>query len=302
MAEEKKKFKRKPLSRSRRLGRRRKKGQEEEEESGADEGDSGDDSSGDDDDGDSGSPEPEAEATRPVSIPAATIPSTSGSGTPDLAAPPPAERMAKIKGSVRRFTTDFSHFLFGLGQSAHQSGQAFGQNVVKPFSQALVEAAISLAIIFVTGVAGLYLGRYLKINTTSLTTTVVVERQSIQPAQNMDESFFTEGFQAEDFQKRATLTLTNYLDALKGRDYKLAYYQLSKGWQADLPYDSFEGGYSETVVESYDLGRAEVIDKTHIRIHAELSVTEKGQKKEYKANYLLVLTSEGWKLDGGAFH
>lgn len=301
--EEKKKFKRKPLSRSRRLGsRRRKKAEEEAPEEGAEaaaaEAPAAEDAA---------SAEPDSDATRPIVAPSPTvttkIPSAPGAGTPDMGglAPPPAERMAKLKGSVRRFTVDFSKFLFGLGQSAHQSGQAFGHNVVKPFSHALVEAAISLAILFITGVAGLYVGRYLKLTTTKMNTTVVVERQTVQPSQAMDSSFFSEGFDSKDFAKRASLTLANYLDALKAGDYKTAYDQLSSGWQEQLSYSAFESGYKQAKVTRYSMGRSEPIDGTHIRLYAELSVDEADGKKTYQANYLLVLTADGWKLDGGAF-
>lgn len=289
-----------PLSRSRRLSsRRRRKAEDEEEEgeSGSAEAGGGDeeappapaaDISGDD----------EPEFTRPVSTP-----SSLGSALPDFpdVAPPPAERWASFSGSARRFGSNFSEFLFGLGRSAQEQGQTFGREVVKPFSSALLEAAISLALLFLMVAAGVYTGHRLKLASVGQASVTILESQVVQPNQNIDESLFSHGLSDKELHARAHRVLENYLKALQQQNFRVAYDLLSPEWRQELAFDDFEAGYLTTKVSSYEIGKAETIDQRQVRIQAELEVQEGGQRKMLQALYLAVLSSQGWRLDGSTF-
>lgn len=305
---EKKKFKRKPLAKGRGRGlgsRRRKRRGATDDEEGADSGAEASDDGGETGEEDSGSGSSDEPAqTQAVTARTTRVPSPPGSGTPDLSSvegTPTAEKIARLKGSARRFGIDFSKFLSGLGRSAHQQGQAFGREVVKPFSHALVDAAICLTLLFVTGVFGLFVGRYLKANTTDVDNTVTLQNQVVQPGQQIDESFFSEGFDTKELHSRASRVLEDHLKALAAQDFVSAYGLLSDQWRKELSYETFERGYLSATVKSYEVGRAETIDSRHVRIRAELEVQESGQKKVYQAVYLAVLSGEGWRLDGGTF-
>jgi hypothetical protein len=294
-----------PLSRSRRLSsRRRRKAEDEEEgeegEGDAEEGGGGGDaaeeaplpaavSSGDDD---------EPEHTRPVSLPSAP-----SSGTPDfpLVGAPPAERWAGFSGGIRRFGQSFSHFLFGLGRTASEQGQTFGREVVRPFSSALLEAAISLLLLFVMAACGVYTGRYLKLASVGKTSLASLEHKVVQPGEKIDESFFSEGFDTAELHSRANRVLENYLKALQDQDYRAAYDMLSAEWRAELAFQDFEAGYRTTRITSYEIGKAETVDQRHVRIKAELEVEEGGQHKILEALYLAVLSPQGWRLDGSTY-
>jgi hypothetical protein len=289
-----------PLSRSRRLSsRRRRKAEDEDEEGGGDEGDAAGGEASEEASPALLAAEPEEqELTRPVALPSAP-----GSGTPDLddVGVPPAERWASMSGSARRFGADFSKFLGGLGRSAQETGQTFGREVVKPFSSALLEAAMSLALLFVMGACGVYFGRFAKLHSVGKASMAAIEHKVVQPNQKMDESFFSEGFNTEELHARANRVLEDYLKALQDGDYHGAYELLSPEWRNELSYDSFETGYQTTRVSSYDIGKAETVDRQHVRIKAEIEVEENGQKKILQALYLAVLSPQGWRLDGGTF-
>ena len=297
-----------PLSRSRRLSSRRRRSAEAEDEEGGGEG-------GDEEGGGGGevaeeapppAPEPaggdddEPEYTRPIPT---SLPSAPGSGTPDFGDPgiPAAERWAGMSGSARRFGADFSHFLFGLGRSAQEQGSAFGRDVVKPFSSALLEAAISLVLLFVMGACGVYFGRYLKLHSVDATALTALEHKVVQPDQKIDDTFFDEGFGTQELHSRANRVLEDYLKALQDQDFKAAYELLSPEWRQELAYESFEAGYQTTRVSSYEIGRAETVDPRHVRIKAEIEVEEDGKRKILEALYLAVLSPQGWRLDGGTF-
>lgn len=299
---------RRPLSRSRKLGSRRRRsrrgGDEEEEEKEQEEAeessdDSGsDDSSGDEDSGSAG--EADAEHTVPVN----KVPSPGGSGTPKLEsvpAPPAAERWAKIKGSARRFSSEFSKYLVGLGQEAHRSGVDFNQKVVRPFSHALFEAAICIALLFVMGVFGAMFGRYLKTVTNSQGTTVTYQNRTVRPGQKIDESFFSQGFDTAEIHKRASRVLDDHLNALKDSQFVEAYGLLSPAWRQQLSFKTFESGYLQTKVLAFEIGKVETLDRRRIRLRADLKVEERGQQRLYSAVYIAVLTKDGWRLDGGTF-
>lgn len=294
-----------PLSRSRRLSsrRRRKAGDEEEGEEGGEEEGGGTPEASEE----PSSPPPpdpgggeneEQEFTRPVSLPSAPT-----AGTPDfpLVSAPPSERWAGFSGSARRFSSNFSNFLFGLGRSAQEQGQTFGREVVRPFSSALIEAAISLALLFVMGACGVYTGRYLKLAAVGKTSITNLEHKVVQPGQQIDESFFSEGFDTQELHSRANRVLENYLKALQDQDFRAAYDLLSPEWRSELPFEDFEAGYRTTKVSTYEIGKAETVDQRHVRIKAELEVEEGGNRKILEALYLAVLSPQGWRLDGSTY-
>ena len=290
-----------PLSRSRRLSsrRRRKSEDEEEGEEGATDAEAAEetplpsavpDSSGDG--------EEEQEFTRPVSLPAAP-----SSGTPDfpLVGAPPAERIASMSGSARRLGDSIHNFLFGLGRTATEQSQTFGREVVRPFSSALLEAAVSLLLLFVMAACGVYTGRYLKLASVGKTSLANLEHKVVESGAKIDESFFSEGFNTEELHSRANRVLEGYLKALQDGDYRNAYEMLSPEWKTELAYPDFENGYRTTKVTSYEIGKAETVDQRHVRIKAELEVEEGGKKKVLEALYLAVLSPQGWRLDGSTY-
>ncbi len=297
-----------PLSRSRRLSSRRRRRSEEEEDEGEEGGDEGaateassDSDGSSDDDGGGATAEPITEVndfTRPVSLPSAP-----GSGGPDfpLVGAPPAERWASFSGSARRFGANFSHFLFGLGRSAQEQGQAFGRDVVKPFSSALLEAAISLVLLFVMAAAGVYAGRVVRVKTADKVVLAAAAPKVVASGQDMDESFFSEGFNTKELHSRANRVLKNYLEALESGDHQAAYDLLSPEWRTELSYDSFQAGYQTTRVTGYSIGEAETVDQRHVKIKARIEVEESGKRKTLEALYLAVLSAQGWRLDGGTF-
>jgi hypothetical protein len=291
-----------PLSRSRRLSSRRRRKAEDEEE--------GEEGAGDGEGSEAaeeaappaaavGDDEVEQEFTRPIT----SLPSAPGSGTPDfpLISAPPSERWAGISGSARRFGLDFSRFVSGLGRTAQEQGQTFGREVVRPFSSALLEAALSLALLFVMGACGVYTGRYLKLSTVGTTSITNLEHQVVVSGDKIDESFFSEGFDTNELHSRANRVLENYLKALQDQDFRTAYDLLSPEWRAELPFEDFEAGYQTTRVSSYSMGKAETVDQRHVRIKAELEVEEGGQRKILEALYLAVLSPQGWRLDGSTY-
>ena len=296
-----------PLSRSRRLSsrRRRKSAEEDDAEEGGSEGEAGVASpsaaaENGPEDGNFGSDDAdEQDFTRPVP----SLPSAPGSGSPDfpLVSAPPSEQWASLQGSVRRFGIDFSSFLGGLGRSATVQGQAFGRDVVKPLSSALIEAALSLALIFVMGVVGVYFGRHLRLATQSTSTAVAIEHQAVQPGQKIDESFFSQGFKTEELHSLANRVLKDYLKALQDQEFRVAYDLLSPEWRSELSFESFQAGYATTQVTAYEIGKAETVDQSHVRIKAEIEVEENGERKILEALYLAVLSPQGWRLDGGSF-
>lgn len=288
-----------PLSRSRRLSSRRRRKSEDEEEGEEGEGGGGE-SPAEDSEPPAADPggDDEPDHTRAVSLPSAP-----GSAAPDfpLVGAPPAERWAGFSGGLRRFGQSFSSFLFGLGRTASEQGQTFGREVVRPFSSALLEAAISLALLFVMGFCGVYTGRYLKLASVDETALATLEHKVVQPEEKIDESFFSEGFDTADLHARANRVLENYLKALQDQDYRAAYDMLSAEWRAQLAYETFEAGYRTTTISGYDIGKAETLDPRHVRIRAELEVEEGGQRKALQAVYLAVLSAQGWRLDGSEY-
>ena len=306
--EEGKKKRRRPLTRSRKLGSRRRRGknkkeEEPEAEAPAAASDSKDAPEGDKAEAPDAPAAPVADSSEHT-VPVNKIPSPGGSGSPDLtgvSAPSSGERMAKLKGSARRFTSEFSKFLMGLGQTAHQSGVDFGQNVVKPFSHALFDAAICVVLLFLTGAGGLMFGNYLKTVTSTGNQTVSFQNREVRPGQQMDESFFSQGFDTRELHKRANRVLDDHLRALKGSEFVEAYGLLSPAWKEQLTYPTFESGYLNTRVLAYEIGKVETLDARRIRLRADLKVEEKGKEKLYSAVYIAVLTSKGWRLDGGTF-
>lgn len=296
---------RRPLSRSRKLGSRRRRGRrgsgdDEEENEDEDSGDSEDSGDDDDDSSDSSPPAEIAEQTVPVN----KIPSPGGSGTPNLEtapAPPAAERWAKVRGAARRFGVDFSKFLVGLGQSAQERGTELNEKVVKPVSHALVEAAICLLLIFICGMFGVAFGSYLKKVTAEGSRTVAFQNREVRPGQQMDESFFSQGFDTAELHQRANRVLFDHLTALQQAQFVEAYALLSPAWKSELSYPTFESGYLSTRVLAFDIGKVETLDAQRIRLRADLKVEEGGREKLYSAVYIAVLTPEGWRLDGGTF-
>ena len=296
-----------PLSRSRRLSSRRRRRSEEDEEEAeeggateaAAESEAAESEAGADEGGGDAEPVTDAhEFTRPVSLPSAT-----GSGGPDfpLVGAPPAERWAAFSGSARRFGTAFSHYLFGLGRTAQQQGQAFGRDVVKPFSSALLEAAISLVLLFAMAAAGVYVGRVVRVKTADKVTLTAAAPKVVASGQNMDESFFSEGFNTKELHSRANRVLKNYLEALQDGDMQAAYDLLSPEWRSELSYESFQAGYRTTRLTAFSIGNAETVDQRHVKIKAQIEVEEAGKRKSLEALYLAVLSPQGWRLDGGTF-
>lgn len=290
-----------PLSRSRRLSSRRRRKSEDEED-----GEEGEEDGGGGAAEAPAAPPPalespafeEPEQTRPVSLPSAP-----GSGTPDfpLVGAPPAERWAGLAGGMRRFGQNFYRFLFGLGRTAHEQGQTFGREVVRPFSSALLEAAISLALLFLMAACGVYTGRYLKLASVGQVSLSNLQHRPVQPGEKIDESFFAEGFNTQELHSRANRVLENYLKALQDQDFRAAYDLLSPEWRAELAYEDFEAGYRTTRITTYEIGQAETVDQSHVRIRAELEVEEGGQRKLLEALYLAVLSPQGWRLDGSTY-
>ena len=295
---------RRPLSRSRKLGSRRRRGRRgsnDDNEDDNDEEESEDSSDSGDDDEDAPAA---AVATSEQTVPVNKIPSPGGSGTPNLEAvpaPPAAERWAKIRGAARRFGIDFSSFLVGLGQSAQVRGTELNEKVVKPVSHALVEAAICLILIFICGIFGVTFGSYLKKVTAEGGKTVAFQNREVRPGQQMDESFFSQGFDTAELHQRANRVLDDHLNALRRAQFVEAYGLLSPAWKEQLSYPTFETGYLNTKVLAYEIGKVETLDPQRIRLRADLKVEEGGVEKIYSAVYIAVLTADGWRLDGGTF-
>ncbi len=292
--EDDKKLKRKPLTRSRRLGSRRRRGQEADEE-----GSGGEEAAESTEAAEEGAGEPEATRAVPAAakIPAAPV----SSGQPDISesSPPAGEQWAKRIGSARRFLTEFSGFVHGLGRTAQVQGQTFGREVVKPFSQALFEAALCLLMFFSTAAFGVVFGRYVKTATAPSPQTVTFQNQVVRPGQQLDESLFSQGFNTVEIQQQAHRVLEDYLRALQEGNYQRAYAHLSREWQAELPFAAFERGYQATPVLSYRVGRAENINDRQIKMRTQFQVREGEREVGYLANYVVVLSGDGWKLDGG---
>ena len=93
----------------------------------------------------------------------------------------------------------------------------------------------------------------------------------------------------------------DHLDALRRSQFVEAYALLSPAWKEQLSYPTFEGGYLNTKVVAYEIGKVETLDPQRIRLRADLKVEEGGREKLYSAVYIAVLTPEGWRLDGGTF-
>lgn len=297
--EDGKRARRRPLSRSRKLGSRRRRGRDDEDESEEDGG--GEDVAAEASE-ESAPPvvEPEPEHTLPVN----KLPSPGGSGAPDLGsvpAPPAAERWARFRGSARRFGTDFSHFLLGIGHEAKRSGVDFNQKVVRPVSSAMFEAAICITLLFVTGVFGWTFGKYIKTVTSNRGNTVSYQNRTVRPGQKIDESFFSQGFDTAELHKRASSVLDDHLRALRESRFTEAYGLLSPAWKEQLSFKTFESGYQATKVLAYDIGKVETLDTRRIRLRADLKVQEQGKERLYQAIYIAILTHDGWKLDGGTF-
>lgn len=293
---------RRPLSRSRKLGSRRRRGRggdddDENEEEGSDDSEGGDDSDA--------SPEP-ADDPPDQTMPVARIPGPAGqgSGTPNLDAvsgPPAGERWAKASGAARRFGLDFSKFLVGLGHSAQERGTALNERVVKPVSHALFEAAICLALIFICGVFGVTFGRYLKRVTADRGQTVTFQNREVRPGQQMDQSVFNTGFDTAELHQGANRVLDDYLRAIQSSRLVDAYNLLSPSWKAELSYPTFEKGYLNTEVIAYEIGKVETLDPQRIRLRADVKTRENGREKLNSAVYVAILTSDGWRLDGGTY-
>lgn len=301
--EKKPRRRRRPLSRSRKLGSRRRRGRggdDDEEQTDDSEGDESEESSSE-----AAAPTPVAASDdQTVAVTKIPSPGGAGSGTPDLnsvPAPPAAERWAKVKGSLRRFSSEFSRYLVGLGQEAHRSGVDFNQKVVRPFSHALFEAAICIALFFVTGVFGMMFGSYLKTVTAQGNHTVSYQNRTVRPGQKIDQSFFSQGFDTKQIHQRASRILDDHLRALRNSDFTGAYELLSPAWKEQLTFRTFESGYTSTKVLAYEIGKVETLDPRRIRLRADLKVEEQGQEKLYSAVYIAVLTKQGWRLDGGTF-
>lgn len=292
-----------PLSRSRRLSSRRRRKTEDEENSDDEAGST--DTPAEDAAGDT-APTPAVEAavaeedfTQAVSFSAsASQAEDSFPYTPPL----PGERWASLVGAARRFLQDFSSFILGASRTASQHGQAFGRDVVKPFSSALLEAALYLALLFAIGACGAYLGRFLKIAALG-EASLPAARQGVvrDPGQGIDESSFGEGFSTEEINSRANRVLQSYLTAIQESNFRAAYDLLSPAWRKELPFESFEKGYSLTRVIGYEIGKAETVKPMQVKIRADIRVDENGKIRRLRAAYVAVLTSNGWRLDEGTF-
>lgn len=297
--EDGKRTRRRPLSRSRKLGSRRRRGRDDEEE--------GDEEAGGEEGGAEVAEDPapivvEPDPDHTLAVP--KLPSPGVSGTPDLSgvpAPPAGERWAKFRGSARRFSTDFSHFLLGIGHEAKRSGVDFNQKVVRPVSSAMFEAAICITLLFVTGVFGWTFGKYIKTVTSNQGNTVSYQNRTVRPGQKIDQSFFSQGFDTAELHKRASSVLDDHLRALRESRFTEAYEFLSPAWREQLSFKTFESGYQVTKVLAYDIGKVETLDPRRIRLRADLKVQEQGKERLYQAVYIAVLTHDGWKLDGGTF-
>jgi hypothetical protein len=293
---------RRPLSRSRKLGSRRRRGRRGRGDDDDDENEEEDSEESEDSDDDD-SPAPSV-ASSEQTVPVNKIPSPGGSGTPNLEtapAPPAAERVAKIRGAARRFGIDFSSWIIGLGESAQVRGTELTEKVVKPVSHALVEAAICLFLLFVCGIFGVTFGSYLKRVTAEGGKTVAFQNREVRPGQQMDESFFSQGFDTAELHQRANRVLEEHLSALSQAQFVEAYALLSPAWKEQLSYPRFETGYLNTRVLAYQIGKVETLDPQRIRLRADLKMEEDGAEKIYSAVYVAVLTPEGWRLDAGTF-
>lgn len=288
-----------PLSRSRRLSSRRRRKTEEDETSEAS------DDAGVEEAAPSESPpieqigEDAPDFTQAVSLPSAPTSSPTEFSTASI---PPAEHWAILSGALRRWTGDFSYRLQGLSRTASEQGHAFGREVIRPFSSALLEAALSLTLLFVMGVAGAYVGSLLKTRTAEMTTLTGSDPKLVTTPKTLDEDLFNQGFNTQELHLRANRVLQNYFEALKSKNLRSAYDLLSSEWQQELSFASFQQGYQTTQVLSFQLGQAQTIDPSHVRIKAEVQVTESGKTRTLQADYLAVLSPQGWRLDGGEFH
>ncbi len=89
-------------------------------------------------------------------------------------------------------------------------------------------------------------------------------------------------------------TVESFYSALDSDDYQSAYSQLSSDWKRQLPYASFETGYSQT--SSYQV---RILGTRGSRVEFTLQTIENGRVHDYLGTYTVVETSHGWQLDAG---
>ncbi len=295
---DKPKFKRRALGRSlskRRLGRRKDKDQENEEEEKEEQEseESSDDSSSDSSSDDAGGDDP----TAPLPITPSPI------ASPGEAPPSPTfdEKMVTFRAGASRFTREFGEFLVSLGRSATDSGKRFGQEVVRPISNALFEAAVAIGLLALTVAFGFYLGRTLHpflrqpaVEARTVNVTPPRGRGHPFPAQQSSRQLPRTGPS-----ESARTALTAFLEAVNRGDHQTAYSKLSEAWQRELPYPTFSRGYARTRNLRYSLKDAIPLGVDRVQLNISVEVREGEAIRNYEGTYIAIKTPRGWKLDSG---
>ena len=300
---ERPKFKRRALGRSlskRRLG---KKDEDEGDESGGEEAaseESSDDSSSSDD-GDANDP------TAPLPIATSPIPPAPGANTPATPQPSFDERMVKLRSGASWFTREFGAFLVGLGRSASSRGKEFGDNVVRPFSSALLEAVIALVLLAFTLLLGITLGRGL--HPVLKTSADGTGQTSVTPPRGRGHPFPVASpttrpsfkpLPERNKSEGAKQALTTFLEAINQGDHQSAYAQLSPGWQKELSFENFSKGYASARDLRYTIEEAVPLGSDRVQLEVILAVQEGANTRKYAGTYIALKTDNGWKLDSGS--
>lgn len=89
-------------------------------------------------------------------------------------------------------------------------------------------------------------------------------------------------------------TVESFYSALDSADYQSAYSQLSSDWKRQLPYASFESGYSQT--SSYQV---RILGTRGSKVEFTLHTVENGRAHDYVGSYTVIETAHGWQLDAG---
>lgn len=300
---ERPKFKRRALGRSlskRKLGKK----DDEGEESGGEEA-AADESS--DDSAASAEPDDENDPTAPLPIATGPIPPAPTSAPPGAPQPSFDERMVKLRSGASWFTREFGAFLVGLGRSASSRGKEFGDNVVRPFSSALLEAVIALVLLAFTLLLGISLGRGLHPvlktsadSTTPNTTAPPRGRGHPFPVASPTTRPSFKPLPERNKSEGAKQALTTFLEAINQGDHQSAYSQLSPGWQKELTFESFSKGYASARDLRYTIEEAVPLGSDRVQLEVILAVQEGANTRKYAGTYIALKTEDGWKLDSGS--
>ena len=186
--------------------------------------------------------------------------------------------------SVYTLVEDFSEFLFSGLQKAFG---AVGLTLVPAIGLAL-KAIIVLALSGALLMTGMYVGRRVGPKLLSRP----VNQPKITPG-------LPAAMNADDDLSQARAAVTDFYAAIDRGSYNDAYDLLSPAWKRALDYEAFESGYRSTRAVRCKVDHTRQVGED-IEVDFSLVVDEQGQKKKVSGTYLLIHSSDGWKLDSGS--